>query len=325
MARRKERSTAENRAEGRQAHHPSQIPAKGWWQIALRVKDEVSSDNISIIAAGIAFYGLLAIFPGIAALVSIYGLVADPADVERQAATLSSVMPGEAWGILKQQLHKVATGGGGSLTLGFIFGLVLTLWSATAGVKTTMTALNITYDEQETRGFLKFNAIALLLTLGAILFVVLAIALIVVLPAIFGALGLQQTFHSLLSILRWPLLAIAVMFALTVLYRYGPDRDEPKWRWVTWGSAGATVLWLIASGLFSFYVSNFASYNETYGSLGAVVILLMWFYIGAYLVLVGAEVNAEMEHQTAQDTTEGQPRPMGQRDAYVADTVADRR
>lgn len=320
-----ENGTAGSRAEGRHARQPSEIPAKGWWQIASRVKDELNQDNISIIAAGIAFYGLLAIFPAIAALVSIYGLVANPADVERQLAALSGIMPAEAWNILEGQLNKVATGGQGNLTLGFLGGLILALWSATAGVKTMMTALNVTYDEAETRGFFKFNTVALLLTLGAILFVVSALVLVVLLPVVFGALGLGQTIGPILSILRWPLLALAVIVALSVLYRYGPARNEPRWRWVTWGSAGAAALWLVASALFSFYVANFGSYNETYGSLGAVVILLMWFYISAYVVLLGAEVNAEMEHQTAEDTTKGPSRPMGERDAHVADTLGGRR
>jgi membrane protein len=325
MARRRRKASAEDRAEGRHATQPRDIPAKGWRQIALRVKDELSTDNISIIAAGIAFYGLLAIFPAIAALVSIYGLIANPANIENHLSALSSVMPAQAWDILNQQLNKVASGATGRLTFGFLLGLGLALWSATSGIKTLMTALNITYDEEETRGFIKFNAIALLMTLGAILFAIVAIGLVIVLPALFAAIGLGQTMESLLSILRWPLLALAVVLVLAVVYRYAPDRDKPKWRWVSWGSVVATVLWIVASVLFSFYVSNFGSYNETYGSLGAVVILLMWFYISAYLVLLGAELNAEMEHQTTEDTTRGPGRPMGKRDAYVADTVADSR
>ena len=325
MARRRRKASTRDRAEGRDAVQPRDIPAKGWRQIALRVKQELSKDNVSIVAAGIAFYGLLAIFPAIAALVSIYGLVANPADIENHLSALSSVMPAQAWDILNQQLGKVASGATGRLTFGFLLSLGLALWSATAGVKTLMTALNITYDEEETRGFIKFNALALLMTLGAILFTIVAIGLVIVLPALFAAIGLGSTVESILSILRWPLLALAVIAILAVVYRYAPDRDQPKWRWVTWGSAVATVLWILASVLFSFYVSNFGSYNETYGSLGAVVILLMWFYISAYVVLLGAELNAEMERQTAADSTKGPEKPMGKRGAYAADTLADSR
>ena len=309
------------RSRGRAATRPTQIPTKGWRDILLRVKDEVSQDNVSIVSAGVAFYALLAIFPALAALVSIYGLWADPAQIQQQLATVDTILPNQAREILNNQLSKVAGQGYTALSLGVIGGVLLALWSATKGTKALMTALNIVNDEEEKRSFLKLNAVALSLTLGAILFAIIALALIVALPALLGNLGLQEYARLWVAGLRWPLLALAVIVALAVLYRYGPSRDEPRWRWVSWGAVAATVLWLIGSALFSFYVSHFGSYNETYGSLSAVIILLMWFYLTAFVVLLSAELNAEMEHQTVKDTTEGEPRPMGERAAYVADTV----
>jgi membrane protein len=311
----------ENQDErGRQARRLRDIPRPGWRDIALRVKEETTRDNLSIIAAGVAFYAMLAIFPALAALVSIYGLVADPAQVSQHMASIGQVLPEQAYQILDQQLSSVAGSAGGALTIGAIGGLLLALWSAARGMKAMLLALDITYDEEEKRGFLRFNALALLLTLGAVLFILLALALIAILPAILGQLGLPETVQTLLVWLRWPLLGLLVILGVAVLYRFGPDRDQPRWRWVSLGAVLATVLWLVVSALFSWYVSNFGSYQETYGAMGAVVILLMWFYITAYAILLGAEINAEMEHQTEADTTRGAERPMGERDAHMADS-----
>ncbi len=316
---------AQQEAErGRLAERPQEIPAPGWRDVILRVWDQVSHLNLSMVAAGVAFYGLLAIFPALAAAVSIYGLVADPAEVERQVGVLSGVLPQEAAGLITGQLHRIAATSSNALSVGLLAGVLLALWSAASGVKALITALNVTYDESEKRGFLRLNAVALLLTLGAIVFAVLSLALIVALPALLSNLGiggLGEIGRFVVSALRWPLLALVILFGLAVLYRYGPSRDQPQWRWVSWGATVATVLWLVASALFSFYVSNFGNYNKTYGSIGAVVILLMWFYITAFIVLLGATLNAEMEHQTKKDTTEGRPEPMGKRRAHMADTL----
>lgn len=315
------RQTLHHDERGRAANRPGQIPTSGWRDIVVRVKDELTDDNISIVAAGVAFYALLAIFPALAAMVSIYGLVANPGDVQQQFTAFGGILPPEARALLSEQLGKIAGQAGATLSIGVIVGLLLTLWSATKGTNSLITALNIVYDEQEKRSFLKLNALALSLTLGAIILAVLALGLIVALPALLGKLGLPEGMQTLVSLLRWPLLALAVMSGLAVIYRYGPSRKEPRWQWVSWGAVVATLLWLAGSALFSFYVSNFGNYNETYGSVGAIIILLMWFYLTAYIVLLGAEFNAEMEHQTQQDTTEGEPQPMGERGAYVADTL----
>ncbi len=308
-------------SRGRHAESPRQIPRQGWRDVLLRVKDEQKKDNLSIVAAGVAFYSLLAIFPALVALVSIYGLVADPADVQRQLEAVGGLLPPEAFGVIEEQLRNIVTASGGALSIGLIGGIVFALWSAAKGMKAMIMALNIVYDEEESRGVIKYNGVALLLTLGAILFFLASILLIVVVPALLATIGFPQALEPWIAFLRWPLLALVVTFALAVLYRYAPARDEPQWRWVSWGSVLATVLWLILSALFSFYVSRFGNFNETYGSVGAIIILLMWLFLTAYVFLIGAEFNAELEHQTSRDSTRGKPRPMGKRGAHMADTT----
>lgn len=310
-----------DRDRGRQAEKPSQIPKPGWRDILLRVKEEQNKHNISIIAAGVAFYLLLAIIPALAAMISIYGLVFDPAGVQQQLSFLQNVLPTEAYQLLQSQLNRLVSSSGGALGLGLIFGLLLSILSAAKGMKALMTALNIAYDEAESRGFIKINGLALLLTFGAILFMLLSLALIAALPVIFGTLGLPDSIQTALSISKWPVLAILIMVAVSALYRYAPDRDRARFRWINWGAVGATLLWIAASLLFSIYVSNFGSFNKVYGSIGTIIILLMWFFLTAYAVLLGAELNAGMEHQTEKDTTRGKPEPMGQRGAHAADTV----
>lgn len=315
---------------GRTAETPSDIPARGWKDILLRVWDEQGKDNVSMLSAGVAYYALLAIFPAVAALVSIYGLVADPAMIETQLSQMRGLLPPEALSIVSDQARKVATAPSQGLGFGLIFGLLLTLWSASRGTNSLVSALNIAYGETERRGFLKLAALSMGLTVAGLLFVLVAMVMIVAVPAAIAIVGLKDTpIGWAASLIRWPILALAIVLALAVLYRYAPDRREPQWRWVSWGSATATTVWLLGSLGFSVYVSNFGSYNETYGSVGAVVVLLLWFNLTSYVVLLGAELNAEIEHQTTRDTTkrrDGQPgRPMGRRDAYVADTVGERR
>lgn len=314
-------TTMNDASRGRHATRPSEIPRKGWRDILLRVKQEISDDNISMIAAGVAFYGILAIFPALGALVSLYGLIANPADVEQQMMQLRPLLPKDAFDLLATQMHTIASTSSGALGIGFISGLFLTLWSAAKGSNALITAMNIAYDEQETRGFFRLNFLAMLFTVGGILLLLLALTSIVVIPSILSLIGLEKGTEWFVSLVRWPILALFIMAGLSMLYRYGPNRRKAQWKWLTWGGAIATVLWLISSALFSVYVANFGKYNETYGSVGAGVGLLMWFYISSYIVLIGAEINAEMEHQTVKDTTKGQPKPLGERRAFVADTV----
>ena len=309
-------------ARGRDADRPSQIPARGWLDILKRVWSQMGEDNISIVAAGVAFYAMLAIFPALGAALSIYGLIADPADVSQQLASLGGMLPADARSLLEDQLAGLAAQPKTALGFGVIFGILLALWSASAGMKALMTALNIAYEEEEKRGFLRYYMVALGLTFGAILAALVAIALVAVLPPILDALPVPDWLQWLLSLVRWPLLAAGVIFGLAVLYRHGPSRKQAQWQWVSWGAAVATVLWIGGSLLFSWYAANFADYNKTYGSVGAVVGLLMWFYITAYVMLFGAELNSEMERQTARDTTRAPEQPMGRRGARMADTVA---
>jgi membrane protein len=308
---------------GRDASRPSEIPGKGWWDILRRCWREIAEDNISLVSAGVAFYALLAIFPALAALISIYGLVADPGQVQQQLHIIDPFLPAEAVGILDEQMRAIASQHQSALGFGAALGLLLTIWSATKGTKSMMTALNIVYGEQEERSFLVLNLTAISLTVGALLILLISLGAIVVLPTILGFIGMEQITEDMLALSRWPLLIIIVSLAIAVLYRYGPSRRNPRWRWVSWGATTATLLWIIGSALFSYYVSNFGSYNETYGSVGAIVILLMWFYVSAFVVLLGAELNAEMEHQTRKDSTVNGNQPMGSRGAYVADTLGE--
>ncbi len=318
---RPERAAAEV-GRGREAVRPRELTLAAWRDILLRTKEEVANDHISIVAAGMAFYALLALFPGIAALIAIWALAFDPGEIEQQVLAASEMMPDEAAEIVMGQARQVASGAGGGLTLAAIFGLLLAVYSATKGTKAMIEGLNIVYGERERRGIVKLNLAAILMTFCGIVGTVLVLALVAGLPAMLGSLGLGSTAEMLLSWVRWPILFVFALFGLAIIYRVGPSRADARWRWVNWGAILATVFWIIASAGFSLYVRYFGSYNETYGSLGAVIVLLMWFWLSGYIVLLGAELNAQMEHQTLRDSTTGRPKPMGERGARVADTVA---
>ena len=327
-ARKRERGTgpqdharAKELDRGRQARTPSEIPARGWKDILWRVYEDVSSHRILMVAAGVTFYALLAVFPAVAALVSLYGLFADPNNIGNILQSLAGVLPGGAIDVIGDQMTRVASQGGGKLGFAFITGLAIALWSANAGMKALFDALNIVYNETEKRGFITLNLVSLAFTLGAILLIILALVAIAVVPVVLNFVGLGPMVEKLISILRWPLLLVAVALAIALVYRYGPSRRKAKWRWITWGSAFASIAWLGVSILFSWYVSNFGSYDKTYGSLGAAVGFMTWIWLSMIVVLIGAELDSEMEHQTAEDTTEGRPKPLGARDATVADTV----
>jgi membrane protein len=311
---------ADRTDRGREASRPTDIPTSGWRDILLRVKSEIADDHVSISAAGVAFFGLLAIFPAIAALIGIAGLIVDPATVEAQIEQVASVLPQDAALIVQDQVRKVVQNTGAT-TFAVIAGLVLALYSASSGMRTLMEGMNIAYDEAEKRGFVRLYATSLVLTLVLIVGAVVALGATLVLPAVLGAMGLGGVFETILTYGRWPVLAVLMMLGLAVIYRYGPSREDAQWRWITPGSILATILWVIASIAFSIYVRNFGSYNETYGSLGGVIILLMWMWLSAFVILLGAELNSEMEHQTKKDTTTGGEKPMGQRGARMADKV----
>ena len=306
---------------GRRSDEPSDIPKRGWKDILIRVKNEAKDDNLSLLSGGVAFFAMLSLVPALVAVVSIYGLVADPSDIERQVRDYTQALPAEARQLVTQQLRNVVDSSSSGLGLAAIGGVLLALWSASSAVKHLITAVNAIYDEDEERGFVKVRGLSVLLAVAAALFLVAAILLIAFLPSALGDSSLGTGARWVLNILRWPLLALGMILALAVVYRVGPDRDDPKWRWVSAGALFATVGWVVASLLFSVYASNFGNYNETYGSLGAVIVLMLWLYLSALLVLLGAELNAETEHQTAKDTTVGPERPMGTRRARMADEV----
>jgi membrane protein len=306
---------------GRQADVPQQIPPRGWLDIAKRTGKEVKQDQVPLLGAGVAFYALLSLFPAIIAGVSIYGLVADPRTVQRQINQLTDMLSPETAKIVGTQLEQVTSGAGGALGLATVIGILTALWSASSGMKALITGVNLAYDETEGRKFVKLRGLAILLTLGAMVLMAVALTLIVAFPAL--ADSWPTVLRWTVGVLRWVLLAVLLIAGLAVLYRYAPDRDEPKWTWVSWGSAVATALWILASIGFSVYANSFGNYNKTYGALAGVIILMFWLYLTAVIVLVGAELNTEMELQTAKDTTAGPTRAMGEREAHAADHVAE--
>lgn len=307
---------------GHDAAKPSDIPARGWWAIAKRVAAKVSSDRVLTEAAAITFYALLALFPALAATVSLYGLIADPATISDHLDTLSGVVPGGGMQIIGDQVHSLAANSGKALGFAALLGLATSLWSANQGTKALFDALNVVYAETEKRGFLLRTAVTLAFTLGGIVFVLLAMTAVVAVPVVLNFVGLGGVADPLLRILRWPLMLVALAVLLACIYRFGPSRERARWQWVSWGSGFAAVTWVIGSIAFSYYVSHFGSYDKTYGSLGAAVGFLTWIWLSATIVLLGAELNAEMEQQTARDTTTGPEQAPGRRGAKKADAVA---
>ncbi len=307
---------------GHDARVPSEIPARGWWAIAKRVVGSVSKDRLLTEAAAITFYALLALFPALAALVSLYGLFANPATISNNLDAISGVVPGGGMQIITDQVHSLASNGGKALGFGAVLGIATSLWSANQATKALFDALNVVYGETEKRGFLLRTAVTLAFTVGGILFVLLAMAAVVAVPVVLNVVGLGSVADLLLRLLRWPVLFIALAALLACIYRFGPSREKARWHWVTWGGGFAAVTWVLGSVAFSYYVSHFGSYDKTYGSLGAAVGFLTWIWLSATIVLVGGELNAEMEHQTARDTTTGPERSPGGRGAAKADAVA---
>jgi membrane protein len=309
------------RGRGRRATTPLEIPWAGWRDILIRTYNEFNEDHLLSVAGGVVFFVLLAIFPTIAAFVSLYALFADPLSLRDQLEVAAGVMPGEAFDLLRGEVYRIASRSTGTLSAAALIGLAIALWSANAGTKALFEALNICYGETEKRSFIRLNLVAFAFTIGAIAFLLLAAAAVVVLPLVLGTFGLQDAGGQILTLARWPFLLVLSVAALSILYRYGPSRRDAKWRWLTIGSGAASILWLGGSALFSWYLANFADYSATYGSLGAAMGLLMWLWLTVIAVLLGAELDAEIEHQTAVDSTVGPPKPLGQRGATMADTV----
>lgn len=306
---------------GRHATHPLQIPWQGWKDIFWRTYAEMQSDRLLSIAGGVAFFVLLAIFPAITALVSAYGLFFNASTITNNLSLLSDIVPANVLSIVHEQAQRIAANSGRALSVGIIVGILLSLWSAMSGVKAMIDALNVIYEQQEGRNFFKLSLVALVFTLGGFATFLLAIASVIVLPLVLAPIGLGSFAGTLTRFGRWPVLLLVLLIGLAVLYRYGPDRRAARWQWVSVGSVFAAVTWIVASYLFSWYLASFANYNATYGSLGAVVGLMMWLWISTIVVLLGAELNAEIEHQTSRDSTVGAEKPLGARGAVMADTV----
>ncbi|MCO4785012.1 MAG: YihY/virulence factor BrkB family protein [Marinomonas atlantica] len=304
---------------GQEAKKPGGIPFRGWWDISKRIFDQMGRDNLSLVSAGVAFYGLLAIFPAIAALVSIYTVFASPMEISEHLAKFVTVLPESSRELILSQISDFSQSSQASLSLSATGTLLITIWSSSKGSQALITACNISYREHERRSFFRALMVRFLFAVGAISVAIFALFIIGILPIALNLIGLKNSLDFLIKALSWPLLAFMFHFALVLLYRYAPHRKVAKWRWITLGSFIATILWIVASVGFSFYVSNFASYNKTYGSLGGVVIMLMWLYISAYIVILGAVINAATEQQTEKDSTEGPAKALGERGAYVAD------
>src|SRR5689334_10032943 len=314
---------SEQTLPGVHAEKPTQIPLKGWKQIVKRAWAENKADNMPIIAGGVAFFGFLSIFPALIALISIYGLVASPESVAKQVENLSQQLPDSAASLIKDQLTSIVDNSGSALSISLVISILAALWSASGGIGNLITAVNLAYDEVEARNFIKLKLTSLALTLGGIVFVLITFGLVAVVPAVITALPLGVVGTILAQIATWVVLLGVFAGALAILYRVAPDRDAPKFRWVSLGAVIVTLMWAAVSLGFALYVNNFGSYDKTYGAIAGVIVLMLWLYLTCYLVLLGAEINSEAEHQTAHDTTKGEPEPMGARDAQMADTLPD--
>ncbi len=309
--------------EGRWAETPGDIPARGWKQVGKRVLGQIKEDKLTMVAAALAYYATLSIFPALIAAISIYGLFTDPQQVAQQIDNLTNQLSPEAAQILEQQLNRIATASTTALSSAFAVSVLGALWTTSSGVQQLILAVDVAYEEEETRGFLRLRGLALVLALGAILAAGIALVLVVAAPPLLAAIGLTGELAWFAHLGRFLLLAVLAAAGLAVLYRYAPDRDDPRWQWVSWGSGIAALLWVVASIGFSFYVANFGNFDRTYGVLAGFIILMLWFFITGVAVMLGAEINSELEHQTAADTTVGEPRPMGRRRAVKADSVSD--
>ena len=311
-------------ARGRHATSPEEIPAPGWNDILWRVLRSTFEDRVLATAGSVAFFTLLAVFPGLATIISLYGLFADPTTISSHLRLLAGMVPAGALDLLAEHMTRIAEKPKETLGAAFAIGLLVAFWSASSGIAALFDALNVVYKEREKRSLLRFYGTTCLFTFAMIGFAVAAIGAVVLVPLVVSFVGLETFAERLLTIVRWPILLVVSGVILAPMYRYGPSRRAAKWVWVKWGSAVAAALWVAASMLFSRYVAEFGSYDRTYGSLGAGVGFMVWIWLSVVIVLIGAELNAEMEHQTSCDSTRGRPRPLGLRGAVMADTVGER-
>jgi len=303
---------------GRSAESPLELPRQGWRDVLLRVRNKIERDNVPLVAAGIAFYGLLSFFPALAMLISLYGIVADPSDIRAHIEAFQG-LPDQAKRIIATPFEQTARSSGTALGLGVLGAFLVSIWSASRGTKALLVSTHIAYQETEQRGFVRRNAIAIAVTAALLVATTVGLFIVAVLPAALKYAGLPALQKLAAQTLPWLFLLGGTVLGLSLLYRYGPQRTNPRWRWVTPGAVVATAAWMIASLGFSWYVATFGTYGEAYGAVGAVVVLLLWFWMSAFLIIVGAILDAEIEHQTRHDSTVGPEKPMGERGAYMAD------
>lgn len=313
--------SSDQRNRGRDAQSPQHIPWGGWKDVMKRVKNNISTDRLSMVSAAMAYYALFAFVPSLSAVVLIYAWISDPSEIQEHMKAVSDFIPEEAQALIQKQLSGLATTG--ALGLGAIGALLIALWSASKGSKAIIEAMNVIYDEHEERGFFKLNIFALGMTLLAAVMAIVAMGVIIVIPSFAKYTDFLPFNGIIIQVLGWIILLSLFTFFLAFAYRFGPDRRKAKWKWVTPGAVFSSLLWAMVSALFSWYAQEFGNFNKTYGSLGAIVVLMLWFYISSFVVLLGGEINAEIEHQTKIDSTKEPDRPMGEREAYVADTLGD--
>lgn len=308
---------------GRGAHVPDAIPPRGWWRVIRRTAARFFADRVMLISAGVTLYLLMALVPALSTIVSIYGLFSDSASIADQVSLLVGVVPAGGLELIRDQLTRIASESEHTLGWALVVALAVAFWGASLGVKGLFEAMNIAYGEQEKRGIIHVNVLALLLTFGASAVAVAALAVVVVLPAALSVVPMGAAAEWVVRVSGFVLLAGLLLAALAVLYRWGPSRRDAQWRWVTPGALFAIIAIVLISVPFSWYVANFGNYSATYGSLGAIIGFLTWLWLSIIAVVTGGELNAESERQTAVDTTIPPDRPMGRRGAYVADTLGD--
>ncbi|MDA9434499.1 YihY/virulence factor BrkB family protein [Bradyrhizobium sp. CCBAU 51627] len=314
-------SAAMQPGHGRRSKSPLKISWAGWKDIFWRTYQRIDDDRLLATAGGVVFFGLLAIFPAVTALVSSYGLFANPATISDNLQKLAMMLPEGTFQIVQDQVGRVVSKGNTALGATFLFGLVLAIWSANAGVKAIFDALNVAYEEREKRSFIKLNMVSLAFTVGGIVALLVMVGTVVAFPLALDHLGIAPESKLIVALARWPLLFLILLVALAILYRFAPSRDAPRWQWLSLGAVTAAILWIAGSALLSWYLSEFANYNATYGSLGAAIGLMMWMWMSAIVIMFGAELNSEIERQSLRDTTTGRPKPIGSREAVPADTV----
>ncbi len=307
---------------GEDAKWPHQIPLAGWIDIGKRSFHEMKADNVQIVAAGVAFYFFLSIFPTIIAAISVYSLVLEPDQIREQISKLSLILPEQSFQMIKNFLEPLIEKSKKEIGWGLAISVLVSIWSANKGTSALFEGVNIAYDEIDTRGIIKKNLLTLLFTLGGVVIGLISLLIVIFFPLLIKNIGLAPQIEHVLTWFRWVLLGVILVLTLSMVYKFAPNRRSPKLRWVIWGAFLGTLLWLAGSMLFSWYVSNFGSYDDLYGSFAAVAILMLWLFLTAFIVLMGAEINSEMEHQTQHDTTVGQERPMGERRAHHADRCA---